>query len=79
MTKQCLLPPERIRSGDTYREYLLGSGMPGRYGPVDMEDLNGKVMAIENTLEPLNTEIEIEERIEQALANINHIGQYNKQ
>ena len=54
-------------SGDAFAELLLCSDRPGRYGPVDRDLVTNNITTIENPLVPLNTDDEIQERIEQAM------------
>jgi D-alanyl-D-alanine dipeptidase len=54
-------------SGDAIAELILGSGTPGRYGPVDMDPGTTRVRAIEDACAPLNTEREIVEQVECAM------------
>ena len=58
-------------SGDAYYEFLLETGVPGRYGPVDVDISSGKVTPVENPTEPLNKDTEIQERIEEAMGRAN--------
>ena len=57
-------------SGDAFAELLLSSGKPGRYGPVHRDTATNTITVIENPSEPLNTDNEIAERIEQALKQL---------
>jgi zinc D-Ala-D-Ala dipeptidase len=55
-------------AGDAYQEHLEGSGRPGRYGAVDLDPATGRTTPIADPEAPLNTEGEIRDRIEEALA-----------
>ena len=55
-------------AGDAYHEHLSGSGRPGRYGAVDFDPATGEMSPIADPEEPLNSEREIRDRIDEALA-----------
>jgi len=57
-------------SGDAFAELLLRSDRPGRYGPVDRDPSTNTLTTIENPMIPLNTDEEIQERIEQAMKRL---------
>jgi len=51
--------------GDAYEAYLLHTGQPGRYGPVDFDPATGRVTAVENKTAPLVTPAELRTALEQ--------------
>ncbi|MFC1461875.1 M15 family metallopeptidase [Verrucomicrobiota bacterium] len=56
--------------GDAYAEYLMKSGAPARYGPVDFDLSAGTVAPIANPETSLHTLADIEENIKQALGRL---------
>ncbi|MFC1608145.1 M15 family metallopeptidase, partial [Candidatus Latescibacterota bacterium] len=57
-------------AGDAIAELLIGSGTPGRYGAVDMDEITGVLTAIDNPTEPMNTDEEISARFQEALERL---------
>jgi hypothetical protein len=54
-------------AGDVYEGYISGTGVPARYGPVDLDPATGRVTPIEDPTRPLNSAEDIEARIGELL------------